>query len=100
MERQQEHPGKKQQFDTKYNPSTPSLQTEKEKHLNKEARASMHCTNNMVNQSSRSCPSFRPRSSELWPTDAQAEVRDQVLLSGTEGVHVIRLFLWEYPVLC
>ena len=60
MERQQEHPGKKQQFDTKYNPSTPSLQTEKEKHLNKEARASMHCTNNMVNQTNIIGPKAKP----------------------------------------
>ena len=47
MERQQEHSGKKQPFDTKDNPSTSSLRhsaslkTEKEKQQNKEARASM-----------------------------------------------------------
>ena len=46
MERQQEHPEKKQQFDTKYNPSTPSLhrsaslQTGKEKQQDEEAHAS------------------------------------------------------------
>jgi hypothetical protein len=47
MERQQKHPEKKQQFDTKYNPSTPSqghsasLQREEEKQQDTEAHASM-----------------------------------------------------------
>jgi hypothetical protein len=46
MERQQEHPEKKQQFDTKYNPSTPSLrrsaslQTGKEKQQDEKVHAS------------------------------------------------------------
>ncbi|MEO8048185.1 MAG: DUF2934 domain-containing protein [Nitrospirota bacterium] len=41
MATQQEHRGKKQQFDTKHSPSTPSSQTEKEKQQNKDTRASM-----------------------------------------------------------
>lgn len=41
MERQQEHPGKKQQFETRHTPPTPSLQKEKEKQQDKEADASI-----------------------------------------------------------
>ena len=41
MERQQEHPGKKQQFDTRHTPPTPSLQKEKEEQQDKEADASI-----------------------------------------------------------
>ena len=41
MERQQEHPGEKQQFDTRHTPPTPSLQKEKEKQQDKEADASI-----------------------------------------------------------
>ena len=41
MERQQEHPGKKQQFDTRHTPPTPSLQNEKEKQQDKESDASI-----------------------------------------------------------
>ena len=41
MERQQEHPGKKQPFDTRHTPPTPSLQKEKEKQQDKEAHASI-----------------------------------------------------------
>ncbi len=41
MERQQEHPGKKQQFDTRHTPPTPSLQKEKVKQQDKEADASL-----------------------------------------------------------
>ena len=41
MERQQEHPGKKQQFDTRHTPPTPFLQKEKKKQQDKEADASI-----------------------------------------------------------
>ena len=41
MERQQEHPGKKHQFDTRQTPPTASLQKEKEKQQDKEAHASI-----------------------------------------------------------
>ena len=41
MERQQEHPGKKQHFETRHTPPTPSLQKEKEKQQDKEADASI-----------------------------------------------------------
>jgi hypothetical protein len=41
MERQQEHPGKKQQFDTRHTPPTPSLQKQKEKQQGKETDASI-----------------------------------------------------------
>jgi hypothetical protein len=41
MERQQEHSGKKHQFDTRQLPPTPSLQKEKEKQQDKEAHASV-----------------------------------------------------------
>ncbi len=41
MERQQEHQGKKQQFDTRHAPTTPSLQRKNEKQQDREAHASI-----------------------------------------------------------